>query len=614
MSVKANQVAQIPRFVEKTARKSMLTFRKRMARIHELEILRQDAIHKARSITRDEEARLLQLRLLTMRDENANLREKLGQRDFTISSLTREMDEIRLHQDEGQKTIRAQDSRIKKQELDLEDLKAEIEALNGSRQDSGKALQEKFALSRELDRIRPELEHLQSQLTAYQGTVVEKNELRRQLDVLEVELENERRAKQRLQSRSNQEAAVADLTSRLEEAEKKLASEKKENEKARKEHERQIAAAKADKERLEERISSLKEKSKTLQAELKEARGQLEEARSEIAAASKARPVSRPVGGGGDDGEEKPKRSVTLKAELGKKRRAPVMSFEEIVIQTPGNDLTARERPKKKRGGEKATVGEKSAFSVTPFLSRSKSLTDDSGKEDSSHNASTEAEPESPLAESPAQIESEEEALKPKVSFKSSVSFKSPTKPAKAKEAPLARPVPLGESTPAKANKVVKSRAAAPAATAPKPKSIPEAISIDKSIADSSATDQENLSSISAANSVAAAAAAAATAAAPVAKKPRAAPSAAPPKQMPEGEVKKKKRKLLGAANKTLFDEDDDEDGEAITHKPLPALALAAGKRTKARLGGGLRNAFASTASFSPLKRDRRGVNASFLV
>lgn len=483
--------------------------------------------------------------------------------------------------------------------------------MNGSRQDSGKALQEKFALSRELDRIRPELEHLQSQLTAYQGTVVEKNELRRQLDALEVELENERRAKQRLQSRSNQDAAVAELTSRLEEAETKLASEKKEHEKSRKDHERQIAAAKADKERLEERISSLKEKSKTLQAELKEARGQLEEARSEIAAASKARPVSRPVGGGGDGGEEKPKRSVTLKAELGKKRRAPVMSFEEIVIQTPGNDLTARERPNKKRGGEKATVGEKSAFSVTPFLSRSKSLTDDSGKEDSSHNASTEAEPESPLAESPAQVESEEEALKPKVSFKSSVSFKSPTKPAKTKEAPLARPVPLGESTPAKANKVVvNSRAAA---TAPKPKTLLEAIPIDKSIADSSATDQENLSSISAANSVAAAAAAA-TAAAPVAKKPRAAPAAAPPKQMPEGEVKKRKRKLLGAANKTLFDEDDDEDGEAITHKPLPALALAAGKRTKARLGGGLRNAFASTASFSPLKRDRRGVNASFLV
>lgn len=129
MSVKANQVALIPRFVEKTARKPMLTFSKRMARIHELEILRQDAIHKARSITRDEEARLLQLRLLTMRDENANLREKLGQRDFTISSLTREMDEIRLHQDEGQKTIRAQDSRIKKQELDLEDLKVILPAL-----------------------------------------------------------------------------------------------------------------------------------------------------------------------------------------------------------------------------------------------------------------------------------------------------------------------------------------------------------------------------------------------------------------------------------------------------------------------------------------------------
>lgn len=94
-----------------------------MARIHELEMLRQDALHKTDSITRDEEARLLQLRLLTMRDENAALREKLGERDFKISTHTRETDQIRLDLEDSKQTIRAQESRLKKQDVDMTSLK-----------------------------------------------------------------------------------------------------------------------------------------------------------------------------------------------------------------------------------------------------------------------------------------------------------------------------------------------------------------------------------------------------------------------------------------------------------------------------------------------------------
>ncbi|MGH7964781.1 MAG: hypothetical protein ACRERD_23695, partial [Candidatus Binatia bacterium] len=74
-------------------------------------MLRQDALHKTASITRDEEARLLQLKVLTMRDENASLRENLGQRDFRISTLTRETDQIKLDLGDSRGTIRAQESR-----------------------------------------------------------------------------------------------------------------------------------------------------------------------------------------------------------------------------------------------------------------------------------------------------------------------------------------------------------------------------------------------------------------------------------------------------------------------------------------------------------------------
>ncbi|KHN96169.1 Rossmann-fold NAD(P)(+)-binding protein [Metarhizium album ARSEF 1941] len=548
----------------------------RMARIHELELLRQDALHKTESITRDEEARLLQLRLLTMRDENASLRDKIGQKDFKISSLTRDSDQTKLDLDDSRQRIRAQEARLKKQDVDMASLKAEIEALNGTMQDSGKAMQEKFALARELNRIKPELEHLQSQVTSFQAMVAERNDLRRQLDSLEVELENEKRSRLRLQSKDD-DTATAELKLRLEKVEQKLVAERREREKIKKEHERELASANAENERLEQRISSLKEKSKTLQSELKGVKEQLEDAQSELISDKTRHP---PCGG-----EEKPRKAVASTDDLGKKRRAPAeMDFESITIQTPGNDIVARERPTRKRGAEKSTVGEKSAFSVTPFLNRNKSLTDDPGQE-SSNNVSADADPD-PTSDEPAdqgppsESEGEQEpAPKPKVSFKSAVSFKSPGKPAKPRgRRPKATSVPLGDSTPAKTNRVMRSRGT------PKVKSLPD-ISAEKTADHPTTTDQENV---------------------PIAASKKT--SSVLQSKAPEGEAKKKKRKLLGAANTTLF---DDDDGEAVV-KPKPQPAT--GRRTRAVLGGGVRNAFTAGTSFSPLKRDRRGVNASFLA
>ncbi|KAG4220360.1 hypothetical protein PC116_g31161, partial [Phytophthora cactorum] len=73
---------------------------------------------------------------------------------------------------------------------------------------------------------------------------------------------------------------------------------------------------------------------------------------------------------------------------------------------------------------------------------------------------------------------------------------------------------------------------------------------------------------------------------------------------------KKKKRKILGST-KTLFDE---EEGEAPPSRK-PGKVQLGGKRAinKAVLGV-QKSAFAGAASFSPLKRDRKGVGASFLA
>jgi hypothetical protein len=85
-------------------------------------------------------------------------------------------------------------------------------------------------------------------------------------------------------------------------------------------------------------------------------------------------------------------------------------------------------------------------------------------------------------------------------------------------------------------------------------------------------------------------------------------------------EPKKKKRKLIGAQTSTLFEDAED----AVSAAPVVAAAkrapvtgrvnLAAGLAAKRAVGLGGGKAGALGTTFSPLKRDRRGVGASFLA
>ena len=63
--------------------------------------------------------------------------------------------------------------------------------------DSTKVLAEKLALSRELAVLKPEIDHLRSQIDHQKDVLAEKLALERQLNSLEVELANERRAAQK---------------------------------------------------------------------------------------------------------------------------------------------------------------------------------------------------------------------------------------------------------------------------------------------------------------------------------------------------------------------------------------------------------------------------------
>lgn len=457
-------------------------------------------------------------------------------------------------------------------------------------QDSGKALQEKFALTRELARLRPEMEHLQSQLSNHQSVVAEKHDLRHQLDSLEVEFENEKRSKQRARSKEDH-GAMDDLRSRLEAAEKRLAADKREREKARKEHDKELAKANGRCERLEERASTLKTKLKEAQGEVKEARAELERSRTD------AEVATTNTNGASRDANQRPRKTVTMKAEPSRKRRAEELSLEEITIQTPGNDEVINKRPAKKRGTEHAGLGEKSTFSITPFLNRTKSLSNESAEAPSPMPVPVEAQPEAVTEdqmEEPVPSPEMDEPLDepPPVEVQATPAAETPKKP-KARGRPKTKG--LTEASESKKNMATVTT---DKTTAPKPES---KTAVEPAAEEAALENEENAPAPKARKRTTEVHGKAVLPVKAVESRRNTTSTA------PDAEMKKRKRKLLGA-NKTLMGDDDDET------VPLPAKApVGLTRRVKAPLAGGVANAFAG-ASFSPLKRERRGVNASFLA
>ena len=509
-------------------------------------------------------------------------------------------------------------------------------------QDSGKALQEKFALTRELNRLRPEMEHLQSQLFSHQGLVAEKHNLQRQLDTLEVELENDRRSKQRAKAKEDA-GALVDLQSRLEEVGQSLSANKKDQEKARKEFDKQLTEANDRCHQLEDRVSTLKTKLKSVQGELKETRSELDRYHSELGKARNSLP----------DVEERPKKKVTIQTEPepSRKRRVQDIDSEDMSAQTPEIDETTLKRPAKKRGSEQVLMGDKSTFSITPFLNRNKSLS--SGSRNVSLPASqagskskrtvpkrgpepelgrgrgrgpaAEAEAESGARPGNSELEPDEELDElPEVGVKARVEQDAePQQIAELKSSESTQFAAEGSIPPSPP--MPESRSEAPAPTKsqkprgrPRTKGLIEASPSKKNLPApvpwktgtkgtdpppehevgevSSKSDDENMAPATLATNVA-----------KVQPEPRKSQSNAPDSKAAEGDGKRKRRKLLGTTSKSIFDDDDDEAVQRPATGPL-----GSSRKMKTSLSG-ITNAFAGK-TFSPLKRDRRGVHASFLA
>ena len=225
--------------------------------------------------------------------------------------------------------------------------------------DSTKLLTEKLTLARELSALKPEIDHLRSQSTSQQSLLAEKLSLQRQLDTVQVELTTEKRATQRALAREEKlRAADAQLESRLESLQADLIKERRERQIVERESREDSTESRNRITILESRLDAFRNKLKSTKEQLKEAQTSLQAAQpSNHSRSSRGSASTNPV--------------TSLKGNPCK--RGAMQMDADTMLGTPG-DLTAGK--KSKRGS--ALIGEKSTFSITPFLNRTTSVAPES--------------------------------------------------------------------------------------------------------------------------------------------------------------------------------------------------------------------------------------------
>ena len=230
-------------------------------------------------------------------------------------------------------------------------------SLNDVSINSTKLLTEKLALSRELASLRPELEHFRSQVVLHQSTLAEKLILQRQLSSAQVELQTERNATQRaLAKEGGRQELTEKMETQLDALQLELVQERRERLKAERELQRITTDFEGRKAVMETRLEAFRNKLRVTKDQLKEAQVELQKSRNQKMLS--------------DD-----LNTATLDRSYVKesRKRSLTQADTDATIGTPGI------LPPAKKGKQGSTIpGDKSTFSITPYLNRTTSVAPES--------------------------------------------------------------------------------------------------------------------------------------------------------------------------------------------------------------------------------------------
>ncbi|KAI5271182.1 hypothetical protein E4T47_05526 [Aureobasidium subglaciale] len=587
------------------------------------ELKYERSTHLVDIISKDENLRKMRFAMHKLEDDNEELRELLTIEEDRSEELEKVVRDnlIRAEEAEAHAVDLQTDLQAVEQELSI--LRAEANALRNVTTDSEKLLTEKLDLARQLSTLKPELDHLRAQVESNQDLLSEKLALQRQVSEIQVELDHAKseakratakrrntqhdlnqqdeiddlrkaltrekrlrekaqedleaaqaeleREKETAQRKNTTEAAKAEESASVqvetEELRRQLAKERKERERTEKTHQKTQSDWDATKSILDDKLNQFRSKLKSTKERLKEMETQLEEAQKSAAANARSAPVAT----------EKATKPT-------KKRSAAQMDPDSQKLGTPGAKPT-------KKGRKAAAVGDKSTFSITPFLNRTMSVA-----------------PESPEQAETAQVEAAVQASESEVEADSPIA-------ATVRPTIDTAPKPLA-TVPASKSNIKKAKPAAE----PKSKKQAKKQALEQVIEEVEPISQEETAT---------------TTKVPTFKAKKIDGETKPkPKQRkslatfaafthdPEPEKKLKKRKL-GGLGKTLFDDEDDAPS-----KPLPGRGggLFGATRLGPLAGGGVRGSFIGGMGkkksgllvaddgfmFSPLKKEKKAM-ASFI-
>ena len=123
MVIKSDEVGTFHDTCVMTSQTRKTNFAQRIARIHDLDMKHQSNIHQIDIVNKDEEARRLKLRVLSLRDDNTLLQDKIIQKDAQITTLRRDSQDVVSELAETKQKSKQQDVQLQKQTKELAALK-----------------------------------------------------------------------------------------------------------------------------------------------------------------------------------------------------------------------------------------------------------------------------------------------------------------------------------------------------------------------------------------------------------------------------------------------------------------------------------------------------------
>ncbi|KAH8434736.1 uncharacterized protein LDX57_012375 [Aspergillus melleus] len=311
----------------------------------------QDVFGKTTQIWGTEETRVKRVEQLFLQFENENLRLQLDQANLKLSKALRAESDTRYR---FQATCAELDhlrsaSRIASSEI--ESLQRKLASLASASSDSQKVVADNIRLSKDLTAMQLEMEALRAQEYCSSIPLTEKLDLERQLNSLELSMANERNVHEHTLARESQQAKeIAALNARLEEQSRRIAEEMQARNCREQEFHQQSLEWTAQRLSLERRLETLNQKP----------------------------PSTNDISQVGSNDKQRAHGSLNDTEPRNHTRRTHPITQQtasrfnaELTIATPGA-IHARERKKK----SSALPGDKSSFSITPFLNRTGGLPD----------------------------------------------------------------------------------------------------------------------------------------------------------------------------------------------------------------------------------------------